>query len=924
MSEVDRKYVPFWKWWLHRSASSPSLAHKAIRPGGTAESVASRRPGKRSKYMRKGLASLETVKSTPDGIAESQDSSEDFFFTPRENMRDFFSNDDLLQAQEGYWRDVKSSEELHKGSVKRRTEVDSSESILEDAERERSSSSKRERRAFSASHLSGRKMALELSRPIPLTSKSTPKSRSASSLGPKRTQTTEEMEEETREEEGGARQGAAAPGDSRTRKSKKGKRKQEPDIKLTRRTLSLTQRAGKGRRSPDSTREDKPYTNEQYKGFDIYQEIEDGEMGEGGSRRPSLEESEKEAVSLPKLDTTDTAALKGWDTTENSRRRKVTSPVYDIMTPTEIWARRSSARQKDMQALEDFVRNRSASDVNTRNVSNLTATAARQRSASVTDTKPVLKEKVKYKFGRKKDSLPEENTETVHDYDRPGPPRPIYQSPPPPREVGDMSSFQPLPRQREEEEDGATGSKQEERARAATEHSDGPPPASPEADEKSSPDSLAEENDASVHTAARRTQSEKHASPVVVRQHQRVQRSHSEPRSARTDVAVPTDALQPIIDDHLVKHNEKVLKELGIDLEALGSGEHKPAARVTSASPTPSTDSSLSSTRRRPASLPLAPQGDDNISPVSEFGPNEHDPRARLHFGARPAAEPLPARRSTFKPAPPKRSPTTKLTSGPGQHSLSSHSSNYSTPRSSPQPPRPRPAAPRRQQTRRTEYMHRASSLTSVVMRHETPDRQQEVYGSIIQKTQFRPLYPGVIQQGMPPAPLQPTPWPPALDKDRPGQRSSLAHPQSSAMPLLYDPVPKPRRWSLAISELPQYRQLTPPGQEQPRRRGRSHGRGRQTAERELAKAAVKNWVIERLSYCPPDVQSMYFNQRWTYRLHPSVHPTIQEEIEDEVFEPNPTYRTVQLKVQYVQVNVLHFRFSPKLVSQSGPWFLGK
>ncbi|XP_063601825.1 uncharacterized protein LOC134777967 isoform X10 [Penaeus indicus] len=887
MSEADRKYVPFWKWWLHRSASSPSLAHKAIRPGGTA--------GKRSKYVRKGLASLETVKSTPDGIAESQDSSEDLFFTPRENMRDFFSNDDLLQAQDGYWRDFKSSEELHKGSVKRRTEVDSSESILEDAVRERSSSSKRERRALSASHLSGRQMAPELSRPRPLTSKIKPESRSASSLGLKRTQTTEEMEEGTGEEAGTARQGAAAPGDSRSRKSKKGKRKQEPDIKLTKRTLSLTERAGKGRRSADSTREDKPYTNEQYKGFDIYQEIEDGEMEHGGSTRPSQEESKKEAVRLPKLDTTDTAAPKGWDTTEGSRRRKVTSPVYDVLTPTEIWARRSSARQKDMQAVEDFARNRSASDVNTRNASNLTATAARQRSASVTDNKPVLKEKVKYKFGRKKDSLPEENAEIVNNYDRPGPPRPIYQSPPPPREVGDMSSFQPISRQREEEEDNAEGSKQEERARAAPEHSDTPQPASPKADEKSSPESLAEENDASVHTAVRRTQSEKRTSPVVVRQHQRVKRSHSEPRSARTDVAVPTDALQPIIDDHLVKHNEKVLKELGIDLEALGSSEHKPAARVTSTSPTLSTDSSLSSTKRRPASLPLAPQADD-ISPVSEFGPNVHDPRARLHFGARPVGEPLHARRSTSKPAPPKRSPTTKLTSGPGQHSLSSHSSNHSTPRSSPQPPRPHPTAPRRQQTRRTEYMHRASSLTSVVMRHETPDRQQEVYGSIIQKTQFRPLYPGVIQQGMPAAPFQPVPWPPALDKAHPGQRNSLAHPQSSAMPLLYDPVPKPRRWSLALSELPQYRQQTPPVQEQSRRRGRSHGR--QTAERELAKAAVKNWVIERLSYYPPDLQSMYFNQRWTYRLYPSVHPTIQEEIEEDVFEPNSTYRTVQLKTK--------------------------
>nr|XP_027221986.1 uncharacterized protein LOC113814159 [Penaeus vannamei] len=190
--------------------------------------------------------------------------------------------------------------------------------------------------------------------------------------------------------------------------------------------------------------------------------------------------------------------------------------------------------------------------------------------------------------------------------------------------------------------------------------------------------------------------------------------------------------------------------------------------------------------------------------------------------------------------------------------------------------------------------MHRASSLTSVVLRHETPDRQQEVYGSIIQKTQFRPLYPGLTQQGAPAAPPAPIPWPSALDRGRPGQRSSLAHPQPSAMPLLYDPVPKPRRWSLALAELPQYRQAPPPGREQ---RGRSRGR-RQTAERELAKAAVKNWVIERLSYCPPDVQSMYVNQRWTYRLFPSAHPTIQEEIEDEVFEPNPTYRTVQFKTK--------------------------
>lgn len=901
MSEADRKYVPFWKWWVHRSASSPSLAHKAFKPGGGAERGGSRRSGKRGRLARKGLASLEAVESTPDGIAKSQDSAEDIFFTPRESMRDFFSNDDLLHTQEGYWRDVKSSEELRK-------ETKSSESILEGAERERSSSSRRERRALSASHLSGRQAAPDLSRPGPLAPNITPESRSASSLGLKRSQTAEEMEELTREGAGAAGQGAAAPGDSRTRKPKKGKRKQEPDIKLIRRTQSLVQRAGGGRREADRSREDKAYTNEQYKGFDIYQGIEDGEEERRESRRPSQEEGKKEAPSLPKLDTTDAAAPTGWDSAESSRRGRVTSPVYDVLTPTEIFARRSSARQKDMQALEGFARNRSASDVNARNVSSATANAARQRSASVTD-KPILKEKVKHKFGRKKDTLPEESTETVNDYDRPGPPRPIYQSPPPPREVGDMSSFRTSPTRRDEEDDNADESKQEERARAAPEHSEAPQPASPEAESKSSLDSLPEGNAASVHTAARRTQSEKRASPVVVRQHQRVQRSHSEPRAAGTDVAVPTGALQPIIDDHLVKHNEKVLKELGIDLEALGASDHKPAARVTSTS---STDSSLSSARRRPASLP--PHENDNISPVSEFGPNAHDPRARLHFGARPVGDPLQARRSTSKPAPPPRSPTTKLTSGLSQHSPSSPSSSHSTPRSSPQPPRPRPPPPRRQQARHTEYMHRASSLTSVVLRHETPDRQQEVYGSIIQKTQFRPLYPGLTQQGAPAAPPAPIPWPSALDRGRPGQRSSLAHPQPSAMPLLYDPVPKPRRWSLALAELPQYRQAPPPGREQ---RGRSRGR-RQTAERELAKAAVKNWVIERLSYCPPDVQSMYVNQRWTYRLFPSAHPTIQEEIEDEVFEPNPTYRTVQFKVQ-LGPNALPCRSSSKLVFESCP-----
>ncbi|XP_042869076.1 serine/arginine repetitive matrix protein 1-like [Penaeus japonicus] len=899
MSEADRKYVPFWKWWLHKSASSPSLAHKTYRAGGApAEGVGSRRV-RRSKHTRKELTSLETLERTPEGLAKSQDSSEDIFFTPRENMKNFFSNDDLLQAHKEYWRDGSSSEALHKGSGQSGTGVDSSESFLEEAEREKCTSSRRGRRALSTSQLSGRQMAPELLRPRPLGSQITAESRSASSLGLKRTQTAEEMEV-TREETSAAGQVATALDDSRKRKSKKGKRKQDPDIKLTKRTLSLTQRAGKGRRSLDNRHESRPYTNEQYKGFDIYKEIEDARKEHRESRRPSQEGTKKESRNLPMLDTADAASLKGWDDTDGTHKKMVTSPVYDVLTPTEIWQRRSSARHKDMQVLEGFARNRSASDVNTRSVGKSTLNTTKQRSASVTDDKPILSEKVKHKFGRKKNTLLEEDKETVvNEYDRPGPPIPIYQSPPPPREVGDMSSFQPIPKQTKEEQNKAGEAEQEERTHAASEHSDASQPVSPKddgIDKDPSSDSPSEEKDASVHTVVRRTQSEKRTSPVVVKQHQRVKRSHSEPRSARTEVAVPADALQPIIDDHLVKHNEKVLRELGIDLEALGGSDHKPAVRITSTS---STDSSLSIPRRRPSSLPPPPQGDDNISPVSEFGPSAHDPRTRLSFSTRPAQEPVHTRRSPFKPAPPLRSPTTKLTSVPGQHSPSSQSSNLSTPRSSPQPPRPpHPAAAkaRRPPTHQTEYMHRSSSLTSVVMLHETPSRKEQVYGSIIQKTQFRPLHPGVTQRSVPLPPPPSVPWAPAVDKARPGQRTSLAHPQPSTMPVIYDSVPKPRRWSLALSELPQYRQVTPPDQE-PRRRGRSRS-PRQTAERQCAREAVKNWVIERLSYYPPDVQSLYFNQRWTYRLHPSVHPTIQEEIEDEVFEARPLYRTVQSKTK--------------------------
>lgn len=125
--------------------------------------------------------------------------------------------------------------------------------------------------------------------------------------------------------------------------------------------------------------------------------------------------------------------------------------------------------------------------------------------------------------------------------------------------------------------------------------------------------------------------------PAPTRKHQNITRTRSEPTRARGDLCVhrtltrtQSEAMSPILDDHLKKHNIRVAAQLGIDIPSLTTSDIPAIGRTRNSSMESDAELSLpeNATRRRPASVTLPENGNtsEQTSRYSSPRPNNFDP----------------------------------------------------------------------------------------------------------------------------------------------------------------------------------------------------------------------------------------------------------------------------------------------------------
>ncbi|XP_042235475.1 uncharacterized protein LOC121875141 isoform X13 [Homarus americanus] len=870
MGEVDKKYMPFWKWWVHRSESTPSLDHKT----------------------NKRTASKFSRDNTSSSSSRHVMSSEELYERPRESEKG-----------------VKSTEELFLRSLEDGNPLGRTDGVDE-------ALSPESYRRYSTSQLSRRPSSLE--RTVSLRSTRGRGSRSVSSLELKNAYASGFTPR-------GEHRGQVTPTsryDSRAKEKTSGGHK---------RRLTL----GLGRLKHDKKKERK---------------------GSNGSKT---------------IDSDPASA--GYDTVDNrshtiggrhfdfgvDKQDVEKSPGYDIMTPTEIYEKRTSKAKsgKDGDNVETTPGQGSASQQNETNSEQIREQSPspeggmstsnpdtpgdrsqdgsggdsskkdteRERSASELTAESVtgraaLKDKV--------ESVKTQSPDMDGSYSVPGPPRPIYDTPPPPivvaatRKARQDGGATP---QHSKEVSGEVQKVPESPRREGFPERPlpSPPSADPKLDEakQSSGDRRGSTTPGSTvqHTDVQRTRSEQPPTPKVVKKHQMVRRTRSEPRTRRSDyhplnlalTKTDTEAMQTVIDDHLIKHNIKVMNEAGVDIAALPPPLHKPAIKTASNASTTSAASSVASFRTRPSTLDLPSQaGNQPVSGLTQERPS-YDPQ---FYGSRSSS--LRSKRSSFKPAPPVRSPTTKLTTVGRRDSTSSQSSSSS-----------------KLSTPGQQVVRRANSLTSVFMVQDPSGQKVQPYAAAVATTQtFSPTFPyqGPSRPGLPvvyqlPSAAHTAPPGGAQQHltrqtaSEPRLRKVLAPAAAQAIftsmppsrvspPVVVDAVHKPRRWSLTLSDLAQYQQATLPSpgnhnrqlkqssfrnyqqHVQPSNRGTaSH---HLIANRDVARVAVGNWVAHRLAQFPPEIQSLYIGHKWSYSRGRSrqgrPQPIIHEEVEDEMFQTHP------------------------------------
>nr|XP_053630284.1 uncharacterized protein LOC128686976 isoform X3 [Cherax quadricarinatus] len=910
MVDVDKKYMPFWKWWIHKSESSPTLTHKSTKHTSTASS---------------------TVTHT---------------------SRHLMSSEQLFDRKRPIDKEIKSTEELFLRSLEDGHGVRSSEDLLERIDGDKTSSLQRYRRAVSTSHLSKRPTSLE--QPGVVTSTGTHWSKSSSSLELKESQwrpvdvtdqnPSLQEDSSSKTKKSGKRRFTLPLGKHKNGDEQKSKRKEWRG-----KTSKKVRSSNAGVLSPgDDTVDSTSFIPGRKKHFDFGVDKEDLEKG------------------------------------------KLPCPGYDILTPTEIYQKRSSqakatkeggngeiassqrsspeqgktsAPERDKStSKEEMVGEISEPEAIT--TASRQNTLERQTRAEVEDCskcefsrtqiKPVLE-------SRTEGVAEVKDTDVSENYDVPGPLRPIYEAPPPPRPVAtDVASPKPsqdtsvMSRYSKEEEESSGMAKEAPSTPTIKGFPERPLPTPPSADREGgdkenvklsgitpsgitpsggTPSGGTSSGSNSKRHNVQRKHSEQPPTPKVVKKHQVVRRTKSEPRMRRSEFhplnlalsKEESEAMQHVLDDHLFKHNFKVMAEAGVDVETF-SHPHKPSIRRTS---NVSTTSSLSSM--------LAPHVQHNnkqqsssvvrnqqVSPLSGLSQEANDPRTKLTYDPQLSRTRSSSMRS--KPAPPVRSPSTKLTTASRQDSNSSQSSissKLSTAGSTlvNNPSRTQPGP-------QEQDMQRSSSFTSGSPCQDPSGQEIHPYAAAMTNCQtFQPIFPyqgpslksSQIQQSLTSTQSYTSPpqqqWRPQEGWTLGQNAATLASGQEpTSKPPFPVPIPeavgtdsKPRQWSLTLSDFTQSEQVMPPPpgnlnrqvkervfRQYPVQRYLPHTGA---LERDVARLAVTDWVAHRLSQFPPEIQSLYIGHKWSYsrgRSRRGRQPVIREEHEDEVFHTFPPFEAHQ------------------------------
>lgn len=598
MGEVDKKYMPFWKWWIHKSESSPTLTHKTT---------------------------ARTTKTTSRTVSRPAVAK----------TRHIISSEDLYERKRPIRKELKSTEEHFLRSLEEGHGVRSSEDLLETKDEDMTMSLERHRRAVSTSRLPARPSSLEQTVIESLTSRQTQESKSASSLELKGSRW---LYQETPDE------------DTHTKSKKSGAG--------SKRRLTLPLSRSK-KSSETKTKKKERWGSKSSK-------ITNVDAGPSPSTYDTVDNS-----SFIQQSSLDRRHFNFGANMHHLDKGKLSSPGYEILTPTEIYEKRSTlanttkeGERQEFPSSQRSVNGQSETSGSERDNSTLkveTAGATKEAGESRAATRQdIAVEKTgtqESEDGSSKGtqvgissselnsiqflaneallegttSRKTEGMDVSNSYDVLGPPRPIYEAPPPPRRV-EVSPIPPqdtgvavqtLTQQRE-----VHGQEEAPRTPSTKGFPERPLPTPPSSGDnnlseaKLSPldqNTMPSDTSNVHHSDVHRTQSEQPPTPKVVKKHQAVRRTKSEPRMKRSEfhplnlalTTTETEAMQSVLDDHLFKHNLKVMTEAGVDAEEL---QHKLAIKKDSNA---STTSSVSY---------------QQVSPVSGFSQESHDPRTKLSY----------------------------------------------------------------------------------------------------------------------------------------------------------------------------------------------------------------------------------------------------------------------------------------------------
>ncbi|XP_068204191.1 uncharacterized protein [Palaemon carinicauda] len=424
--------------------------------------------------------------------------------------------------------------------------------------------------------------------------------------------------------------------------------------------------------------------------------------------------------------------------------------------------------------------------------------------------------------------------------------------------------------------------------------------------------------------------------PDSLRKHQNVTRSRSEPTKAREDLRIhkslthtQSEAFSPILNDHLLKHNKKVAAELGIDIPSLrkldipaigavgdsndtigGAAKYSISTKVVKRRPvsltlpehskaleqtSPHSTISQNNSDRNPKPIPLSLTSDSvthktkistSSNDLSLPGIQNPNTSTKNQFVVQNSGY---QKRDTLNDTRPLDNPlldsqgrATDSTDGStAKHYIDKHEKTKKNNNSIPAAPPPIivGAIKKRQQdhTKRSDHdgMNKDSLNTKIehLLNNEVHNVPFQYDIPISREATLHPHLDDVFDTSTHP-----------IESSISQKNKFLAREDLYDIPQCHSTQPvtsqrSDRTPSGNVYDIPNKHK--PPISKRPPTRPSS-------SERDVAKAAVVNWVTNRLAQLPPNAQAMYVNQHWLCKVQPKVlyhQPPIYEENSERIYQ---------------------------------------